>query len=129
MNELELIVIGGLGAILGFFVGWKLCDRVHKLLLPDLIKIMGIDNADLDRAIRRLQADQDQDTPIIELAARVEQHGDQLYVFRKDDDTFLVQGRTSEEIWTKLDDQNRNKPMFKLIISREDGADLLQKSH
>ena len=63
--------------------------------------------------------------PVVEV--KIEQHGDMLYAFRKEDDQFLGQGRDREELIKRL--QDGNKHTFKMLVSQEDGADLLQKNN
>ena len=57
-----------------------------------------------------------------EINIKVEQHGEQIYVFRKDTDEFLGQGRNYDEILKILQSKFQN---VKFAVSKEDGADLL----
>ena len=55
---------------------------------------------------------------------KVEQVGAELYAYRKDDGLFLGQGSTKELLIERLADKLKD---VRLMISKEDGADLLGK--
>ena len=57
-----------------------------------------------------------------EINIKVEQHGEQLYVFRKDNMEFLGQGKNYEELLKILQSKFQN---VKFAVAKEDGADLL----
>ena len=56
----------------------------------------------------------------------LEQHHGQLYAFRKDTDTFLGQGQDGDALIDRL---NQNMAPCRVVIRKEDGADLLQKNN
>ena len=64
------------------------------------------------------------DLTVVEV--RLEQDGNQIYAYRKDDSTFLGQGSDTDSLIERL---NQNLTPCRVVVSKEDGADLLQKSH
>jgi division protein CdvB (Snf7/Vps24/ESCRT-III family) len=62
-----------------------------------------------------------EELPVVEV--RLEQHDNQIYAFRKDNDVFLGQGTDREDLVKRLTENLSN---VRVIISKEDGADLIQ---
>jgi hypothetical protein len=56
----------------------------------------------------------------------LEQQGNQIFAYRKDDSTFLGQGNDKA---TLIDAIAHRMKDVRLVISEEDGADLLQKNN
>jgi len=117
-----------LGCILGGIVGWRVCNSFHTSLTKDLLKAVGVGESQLKQAILNLQAELPQGTepalPGVEV--RVEQVGNQLYVYRLDTDEFLCQGATRDDIVNCL--STRFHKDFKIIVSEEHGAKYLKES-
>jgi hypothetical protein len=115
-----------IGCVVGCIVGWKVCDRFHTSLTTDLLKAVGVGESQLKQAIDRLQAELPQGTepalPGVEV--RVEQVGDQLYVYRLDTEEFLCQGANRDDIVNCL--ATRFHKDFKIIVSEEHGAQYLK---
>jgi hypothetical protein len=57
---------------------------------------------------------------------KLEQQGTEIYAYRKSDNQFLAQGSDADSLIERL---NQNLTPCKVVIAKEDGADLLQKSH
>lgn len=116
------------GCVIGGIVGWRVCDRFHTSLTTDLLKAVGVGESQLKQAILNLQAELPQGTepalPGVEV--RVEQVGNQLYVYRLDTDEFLCQGATRDDIINCL--ATRFHKDFKIIVSEEHGAQYLKES-
>jgi len=114
-----------LGCILGAFVGYRVCDHIHKAILPDLMQRLGATPDKLEQVMQDLKKEIGQEEGldnVTEINIKVEQHGEQLYVFRKSNDEFLAQGRNYEELLKIL--QSKFKDV-KFAVSKEDGAELL----
>jgi nucleotidyltransferase/DNA polymerase involved in DNA repair len=114
--------------IVGVYLGWRLNDALTKITFKTMIEEAGLTNKDLDKFLehhgKHLDMDLDQSTDGLEpLEVVLEQHGDQIYAYRKSDDTFLAQGHNREELVEHLKQRLSN---VKLIIAQEDGADLIQ---
>lgn len=114
-----------IGCLVGVFVGWKINNQLHTLLTTDLLKTVGVTESDLRKAIIKLQGEQpgsEEALPGVEV--RVEQVGDQLYVYRLDTEEFLCQGANRDDIVNCL--ATRFHKDFKIIVSEEHGAQYLK---
>lgn len=111
------------GAILGAFAGYRVADHIHKSIMPDLFQRAGVTPEKLEKVMEDLKKEIGQEeAKDPEVLIKVEQHGEQLYVFRKDNDEFLGQGRSYDEILKILQSKFKN---VKFAVHKEDGADLL----
>jgi hypothetical protein len=123
---LELVIAFAIGWILG----WKINDAVRTTAVRHLLKELGVTERDLRAAAARngiMLADAPStaaDETVVEV--RLEQHEGQIYAYRKSDDTFLGQGTDRDSLIARL---NQNLTPCRVLIDKEDGADLLQKSH
>lgn len=113
--------------IAGCFVGYRVSDRLHQSVMPDMFRRLGVTPdqlervmADLKKEINQEESPQTEDFPRVEI--RIEQHGEQLYAFRKDNDEFLGQGATKEALIERMGEKLRN---VRLVVSKEDGLELL----
>ena len=110
--------------IFGVYLGWRLNDALTKFTFKTMIEEAGITPKDLDQILDHHKDRLDQSTDELEpLEVVLEQHGDQIYAYRKSDDTFLAQGHDRKELIDRLTLRLSN---VKLIIAQEDGADLIQ---
>ena len=114
---------------LAFALGWWLATRVTTTLLHmtfmEILKDLGIKEDQLRDLARRngLPMPSIPDTELPTLEVRLEQHQGQIYAFRKDTDAFLGQGTDREDLVKRLTENLSN---VRVIISKEDGADLIQ---
>ena len=123
---LELIITFTIGWILG----WKINDVLRTAAIKALLKELGVTDQDLRAAAARngieisAAPDTAADETVVEV--KLEQHGGQIYAYRKSDDTFLAQGTDRDSLIDRL---NQTMKPCRILIDKEDGADLLQKSH
>jgi hypothetical protein len=113
------------GAVLGAFVGYRLCDHIHKAIIPDLMNRVGVTPEKLEQVMKDLQkeiAREEDSTTAPEINIKVEAVNNQLYVYRKDTNEFLAQGKNYEELLKILQSKFQN---VKFAVAKEDGADLL----
>ena len=116
-----------IGCLVGVFVGWKINDRLHTTLTTDLFKAVGVSDVQLKQAIENLQREQPGSEEVLPgVEVKVEQVGDQLYVYRLDNMEFLCQGATKDDIIDCL--ATRFHKDFKIIVSEEHGAQYLKES-
>ena len=114
-----------IGCVVGVFVGWKINDRFHTTLTTDLFKAAGVSDVQLRQAIENLQREQPGSEEVLPgVEVKVEQVGDQLYVYRLDNMEFLCQGATRDDIIESL--AKRFHKDFKIIVSEEHGAQYLK---
>ena len=123
---LELIIVFALGWI----IGWKINDAVRTTAIRHLLKELGVTDQDLRAAAARNgimlvdAPDTAADHTVVEI--RLEQEGNQIYAYRKSDSAFLGQGSDTDSLIERL---NQLLTPCRVVVSKEDGADLLQKSH
>ena len=126
MAMIEFIIVFALGWI----IGWRINDAVRTTAIRHLLKELGVTEQDLRAAAARngiMLADAPDtaaDTTVVEV--RLEQEGNQIYAYRKSDSVFLGQGTDRDSLIARL---NQNLTPCRVLIDKEDGADLLQKSH
>lgn len=126
MAMIEFIIVFALGWI----IGWKINDAVRTAAVKALLKELGVTDQDLRAAAARNgiilpdAPDTAADTTVVEV--RLEQEGNQIYAYRKSDSAFLGQGSDTDSLIERL---NQNLTPCRVVVSKEDGADLLQKSH
>ena len=112
-----------IGSILGGIAGYRVWDHIHKTIMPDLLKRLGATPEKLESVMKDLQKEISQEEgTATEINIKVEQHGEQLFVYRKDSMEFLGQGKNYEELLKILQSKFQN---VKFAVSKEDGADLL----
>ena len=125
---LEIII----AAIIGILVGWRAASRVHLDGFRQLLKALKITEQDLLRAMVKIQSREWQlddvegatDSTVVDV--KLEQVGTEIFAYRKSDNQFLGQGQDSQTLIERL---NQNLTPCKVVVAKEDGADLLQKSH
>jgi hypothetical protein len=123
---LELIITFTIGWILG----WKINDVLRTAAIKALLKELGVTDQDLRAAAARngieisAAPDTAADETVVEV--KLEQHGGQIFAYRKSDDTFLAQGTDRDSLIDRL---NQTMKPCRILIDKEDGADLLQKNN
>ena len=120
MDYLELIIV----FVLGCYVGWKIQEKLMFMTMVDMFAKAGITHKDLDKFVghwkKELDVEDEDLREVVEI--RVEQHGLNLYAYRKDNQEFIGQGNSKELLITRLGETMTGK---KLLISEDDGAELI----
>lgn len=118
-----------IGTVVGFAVGWRICNRFHENMMSEILKSAGVTADQLETAILRIQQDlsDDHEDAMPKVEVRIEQHGSALFAYRVDTDQFLGQGIDRDELIARIIEVN--KTSFKMVVSQENGADLLQKNN
>ena len=124
----ELII----AALVGIFIGWQASRQVHIDGFRQLLKALKITEADLLRAMIKIQSrgwqlDADEgsaDSTVVDV--KLEQEGTEIFAYRKSDNQFLAQGSNADSLIERL---NQNLTPCKVVVAKEDGADLLQKNN
>jgi hypothetical protein len=124
---LELILVFIIGAVIGGRLTHNIMMSATKRLLQDL----GIKERDLRKFAERQgialpDAPEDAAAELTVVEITLEQQGNQIFAYRKDDSTFLGQGHDKESLIAAIALRMRD---VKLVITDEDGAELLQKRH
>jgi NaMN:DMB phosphoribosyltransferase len=128
MDMTELIIVG----LLGIFIGWQASRRVHLDGFRQLLKALKVTEEDLLRAMIKVQSTDWQledhvgstDDTIVDV--KLEQQGTEIFAYRKSDNQFLAQGSNADSLIERL---NQNLTPCKVVVAKEDGADLLQKNN
>ena len=129
MLELMLTFLLVLGV--GFWAGMKFSNWVLTRVFRDLLTELGVSDQRLQSLARDYGAVFKEDTAAdtvseepqtIEL--KLEQHGDQIYAFRKSDDQFLGQGQDYATLTARLEQDVVNRVRY--LVHDEDGAELIK---
>ena len=113
-----------LGCILGAIVGYRVADRIHKSVVPDLLRRAGVTPEKLEQVMVDLQKEigQEVTVAVAEINIKVESVEGRLYVYRKETSEFLAQGTNYDEILEILKSKFTD---VKFAVTKEDGAELL----
>ena len=113
-----------LGCILGAIVGYRVADRIHKSVVPDLLRRAGVTPEKLEQVMVDLQKEigQEVTVAVAEINIKVESVEGRLYVYRKETSEFLAQGSNYDEILAAL---KLKFTEVRFAIAKEDGAELL----
>lgn len=125
---IELII----AAAVGIFIGWRASRQVHLDGFRQLLRALKVTEEDLLRAMIKIQSkewqlDDDEgatDSTVVDV--KLEQVGTEIFAYRKSDNQFLGQGQDSQGLIERL---NQNLTPCKVVVAKEDGADLLQKNN
>ena len=125
---IELII----AAAVGIFIGWRASRQVHLDGFRQLLRALKVTEADLLRAMVKIQSKEWQlddvegatDSTVVDV--KLEQVGTEIFAYRKSDNQFLGQGQDSQGLIERL---NQNLTPCKVVVAKEDGADLLQKNN
>jgi hypothetical protein len=116
---------------LGFGLGWFIASRIttalHLTSFSKILKELGVSNQQL-RKLRDtvdLELDDAVDEPETVCEIKIEQHGDQLYAYRKEDDHFLGQGTDRDSLIARISKEFSGQ--VRLIIREEDGAEHIKQ--
>lgn len=116
--------------VVGFYAGWKLSDYLRTTATMMLFRELGISEKDL-RALAKKNGmelpednSEDSEDDLEEIHIKVEKHGTEIYAFRVDNDQFLGQGSTREQL---IESMGQRMKDVRLIV--DEGKELLQESH
>lgn len=121
-----------IAAAVGIFIGWRAARQVHLDGFRQLLRALKVTEADLLRAMIKIQSkewqlDDDEgskDSTVVDV--KLEQQGTQIFAYRKSDDQFLAQGTDADSLIERL---NQNLTPCRVVVAKEDGADLLLKNN
>ena len=121
-----------IAALVGLLIGWQASKQMHLDGFRQLLKALKITEADLLRAMIKIQSkewqlDDDEgtkDETVVDV--KLEQQGTQIFAYRKSDDQFLAQGSDADSLIARL---NQNLTPCRVVVAQEDGADLLRKNN
>lgn len=111
-----------LGCMLGAIVGYRVADRMHKAIIPDIFRRAGVTPEKLESVMVDLQKEINDEVKDPEINIKIEAVNGQLYVYRKETSEFLAQGTNYDEILNILKSKFTD---VKFAVTKEDGAELL----
>ena len=121
-----------IAALVGLLIGWTASKQVHLDGFRQLLRALKITEEDLLRAMIKIQsrewqpdADEGAKDPAV-VDVKLEQQGTEIFAYRKSDNQFLAQGSNADSLIERL---NQNLTPCKVVVAKEDGADLLQKNN
>ena len=122
---IELII----AALVGIFIGWQASKQVHLNGFRQLLRALKVTEEDLLRAMIKIQShewqlDEPEGSTVVDV--KLEQQGTEIFAYRKSDNQFLAQGSNADSLIERL---NQNLTPCKVVVAKEDGADLLQKNN
>ncbi len=121
--DLFLMLVGAFA--LGGWLGYKINDIMIRHTFAEMIKEAGLKEQDLDKFIEHwapLMEDEEPEPANSTLEITLEQQGDMIYAFRKDNSQFLAQGRDRDELTSAL---AKDWPGVTLLVKKEEGGNLL----
>ena len=117
--------------VIAFWLGTKISGIWNRIVFREILKDLGVS----EKQIRKLAADKGIDytdpedsgdtaePKQDEITIKIEQHGKALYAFRIENDEFLGQGNSREELVEGLAKRFRN---VKFTVPENMGAELLK---
>lgn len=120
MEYLSYIIVFAVGA----FIGFRVNDIFMKATFAKMLTEAGITDKDMSKFLKywkpKVEDNETNEDGFEEVHVKIEKHGTALYMFRKDNDQFLGQGNTREELIELLSKKMTN---VRLLIAKEDGSE------
>jgi len=95
---MELIIIAIGAAVTGALIGWHAHAAIASRILKEMLEVFGIGEKEMLEALARIKKKQDDNVCHI----RVEHHKELIFAYRLDDNAFLAQADTAEELVSKI---------------------------
>ncbi len=124
MEYIELAIMFALG----WYIGGKITAFIHVKMFKMILEDLKVSDKDLINVARRTGAEfitpeqeakfkELEDDGLEQIDIKVEKHSDTLYAFRKDNDQFLGQGSTREDLIEAMSKRMKN---VRLIVVEGD---------
>lgn len=115
MEYIDLVIVFALG----WYIGGKLTAALHIKMFKMILEDLNISNKDLVNMARKhgaefMTAEQEAQFKELEedglerIEIKVEKHGEMLYAFRNDNDQFIGQGTSREDLIKAMAERLRN---------------------
>ena len=115
--------------LLGFGLGWFIASRImtalHLSSFKKILEDLGVTNQQLLKLRDTIDLELDDAEPETVCEIKIEQHGIQLYAYRKEDDHFLGQGTDRDSLIERISKEFSGQ--VRLIIREEDGAEHIKQ--
>ena len=117
-------------ALVAGYIGWRANNALNTMVQAEIFKELGITEKQLIDIARKkgmkIEEDEEADSEECKVNAKIEQHQGVLYCFRKDDDKFLGQGCTRDELIERVRELYKGQGDVTIVVTPEDGADLIR---
>jgi len=114
--------------IVGLVIGWKAGSFITALSFTEILKELGVKDDQVRKLARKYKISSDEEPEKTErepeeIVIKVEEHSGVLYAFRIENDEFLGQGKTRDELVDGLAKRFKN---VKFTVPHDMGAELLK---
>ena len=119
---MELYIEYAIVFALGWYIGGKVAAYLQLQVFKAILSELNISNKDLIRVARKnapdfiqdkldeieSQADAADESGLEQIEIKVEKHGEMLYAFRNDNDQFIGQGTSRDDLIKAMSERLRN---------------------
>ena len=118
--------------VLGFVVGYKISEIVHVYSFKKILDDLGVGEGDLRKLHSKLakevgeEAEEEPQAERIPVEIKVEEHQGILFAYEAEHDTFIAQGKTSDELLERI--MNKYPVNVRVICDRSNGGDLIEEA-
>jgi hypothetical protein len=114
--------------IIGLLIGWKAGCWITALSFTQILKELGIKDDQVRKLAKQYNFNPEDDVQPTkpepeEITIKIEQHEGKLYAFRIENDEFLGQGMSSDELVESLAKRFKN---VRFTVPKDMGAELLK---
>ena len=103
-NLIESLFLACVLFTAGFFLGQISATRIFHKVIVEILQRLNITEQQLERMLEDIQRDrrldEEVELPIYEIT--VEQHAGELFAYSNEDNSFLAQGTTREELFERI---------------------------
>ena len=106
----------------GFYLGWRINDTITKMTFAKMLKESGVTNKELEKFLNYWRPQMEPNEPEAEamiIEIKIEKHGNQLYAYRADNDEFLGQGESKEDLIQHMSSKFSNNVKMQIIEGKE----------
>jgi hypothetical protein len=128
MDDILILLVG---FFIGYLMGRAVSNWVNTISFREILKDLGVTEQQLEKVKAKIDQDlqevtgADAEVELTSVEIKIEQHQGQMYAYRLDDDQFLGQGKTREELIEHL---KKNLSNVRVIVAEENGAKLIQNA-
>ena len=106
----------------GFYLGWRINDTITKMTFAKMLKESGVTNKELEKFLNYWRPQMEPEAAEAEamiIEIKIEKHGNQLYAYRADNDEFLGQGESKEDLIQHMSSKFSNNVKMQIIEGKE----------
>jgi hypothetical protein len=116
--------------IFAFIVGYKVSSWIHAMTFKKILDDLGVGEKELRELHHKLAdelgvppeiEDRPSDKTVVEI--KIEEHQGHLYAYEVEQDTFIAQGQTGDELLSRV--MEKYPVNHRVICDRSNGGDLI----